>query len=833
VTPAALTITATPQTKVYGSTLVFGTGSTNFLSVGLQNGESLGSVTVSGLGGAAVSSIGTYIITPSAVTGGTANLSNYAVNYAEGHLTVTNAPLIVRALRQIRAYGTPIGFGPGWTNKFNADGLQNGDSVISVTLTNALESGTLAVGTYTNSIVANSAVGSNLTNYTITYVPNSLSVTQAPLTVTASAQSKTYGDKLVFSTGTNQFTAKGLQNGEFVGSVTLACSGGGTNVGVGQYPITVTNAVGGTFNITNYQVEYLDGLLTVTPAELGIVSDSKSQVYGDASPDFTGSVYGSKNGEEFILTHAPTATNNSPVGPYNIIPNVTGATVANYTIYKTNGVLTVTRAALTITADSKIRKYGADNSSFTGSQSGNKNGEVFTLSYTTRATAASPVGTYDIVPSAAGTTVDNYTVTPVSGALTITPADLLIAADNQTKFYGQTNVFGVGMTNKFTPTGLKNGEWIGSVTLTCTGGAPTNTVGTYPIEISGATGGTADLTNNYAVSYTNGVLTVKPALLTIKADNQSKEYGQVMTFMQSVTNNWTATGLVNGETIGAVTLTCYGGPATSGARDWAITPSGATNGTASLTNYAVAYAVGQLTVRPAPITISADSKGRIYGDSNPTFTGSVSATKNGDVLAVSCNNIATTSSPVGSYDIVPSLMGTYATNYTATAVKGTLTVSPAPLTITADNQSKPYGQTLLFGPGSTAFRTDGIKNGEIIGSVTLACAGGVATNSPGTYTISISNAIGGTANLANYTPTYLPGALTVELSRLQLSIRAAGTNLIVSGVGAAGLPYRVDISSDLAAWVPWSTNSTGPNGTFELIDPAAAKRFYRAIQVNP
>ncbi len=94
VNPAALSITASPQSKTYGTLLTFGSGSPLFTSSGLQNNDTLGTVTlaVSGNGGASNAPVGTYIITPSAVTGGTFTPANYNITYNTGTLTVTLPP---------------------------------------------------------------------------------------------------------------------------------------------------------------------------------------------------------------------------------------------------------------------------------------------------------------------------------------------------------------------------------------------------------------------------------------------------------------------------------------------------------------------------------------------------------------------------------------------------------------------------------------------------------------------------------------------------------------------------------------------------------------------
>jgi hypothetical protein len=85
-----LNITASDQNKPFSQTLLLGSGQTAFTAVGLVGGEVVGSVTLAADGGTgADDAIGTYVIIPSAATGGTFALGNYDVNYLPGVLTVT------------------------------------------------------------------------------------------------------------------------------------------------------------------------------------------------------------------------------------------------------------------------------------------------------------------------------------------------------------------------------------------------------------------------------------------------------------------------------------------------------------------------------------------------------------------------------------------------------------------------------------------------------------------------------------------------------------------------------------------------------------------------
>ena len=119
-----------------------------------------------------------------------------------------------------------------------------------------------------------------------------------------------------------------------------------------------------------------------------------------------------------------------------------------------------------------------------------------------------------------------------------------------------------------------------------------------------------------------------------------------------------------------------------------------------------------------------------------------------------------------SYAITPSGY-TNGLGYALSYSDGSLTVTPAPLSVTADNASKSYGQTPTL--AGTAFTSSGLQNGETIGSVTLASAGtsGIAAVSGSPYSITPSNATGGTFASGNYTITYNNGSLTVTPAPVQ------------------------------------------------------------------
>src|ERR1039458_6774759 len=89
-------------------------------------------------------------------------------------------------------------------------------------------------------------------------------------------------------------------------------------------------------------------------------------------------------------------------------------------------------------------------------------------------------------------------------------------------------------------------------------------------------------------------------------------------------------------------------------------------------------------------------------------------------------------------------------------------IDKAPRTVSANNQSKTYGQSFSF--TGTEFGASGLQNGETVTSATLASAGAAATAqvAGGPYAITPSAATSGTFTSSDYTISYVNGALTIN-----------------------------------------------------------------------
>src|SRR5207302_185557 len=209
------------------------------------------------------------------------------------------------------------------------------------------------------------------------YAVGHLTVTQAGLNITADNQTKVYGAALPALTA----SYSGFVNGDTVASLSTAptistAATAASHVAGSPYSISVSGAVD-----TDYNIGYVAGTLTVTPATLSITDVDKTKVYGAALPTLTVNYSGLVNGDTAAsLTTQPTisttATAASHVAgsPYSI--TASGAVDTDYSIAYVAGSLTVTPAGLTITADDKTKVYAAALPVLTVTYAGLVNGDT-------------------------------------------------------------------------------------------------------------------------------------------------------------------------------------------------------------------------------------------------------------------------------------------------------------------------------------------------------------------------------------------------------------------------------------------------------------------------
>ena len=269
-------------------------------------------------------------------------------------------------------------------------------------------------------------------------------------------------------------------------------------------------------------------------------------------------------------------------------------------------VIALGSSTISVTGSTSFNYNGSNQGPTTSSVTGSTGAVTYSYSgtgatsYSASATRPTNAGTYQVIATLAADSNYNGAVSSPF-AFTINKASLTITANNVNKTYGATLTGGSGST-AFTPSGLQNGQTIGTVTIAYgTGAAATAAVATYTGSVtpSAATGGTFTA-NNYDITYATGNIIVGKANLTITANDVNKTYGATLTGGAGSTA-FTSSALQNSETIGSVTI-AYGSGAASnaavGTYSNAVTPSAATGGTFNTNNYNINYATGDIIVNP-------------------------------------------------------------------------------------------------------------------------------------------------------------------------------------------------------------------------------------------
>lgn len=164
---------------------------------------------------------------------------------------------------------------------------------------------------------------------------------------------------------------------------------------------------------------------------LTITADDLSKTYGtDGTALLSVSTDGLRAGDTItnaldgtvlLDSDGADATANVPDGPY-AIETTANASDQGYAVETVDGLLTVTPAPLTVTANDASRPVGAPNPDFdaeiTGFVLGEDNSDLGgALTFFTSATEDSPDGLFPITPS--GLTAQNYAITFVDGTLTV------------------------------------------------------------------------------------------------------------------------------------------------------------------------------------------------------------------------------------------------------------------------------------------------------------------------------------------------------------------------------------------------------------------------------
>jgi len=672
-------------------------------------------------------------------------------------------------------------------------------------------------------------------------------VLDRPITITANDATKNYyGD--TYTLGATAFTVTSTssltpvmayQNGSYsvfeqVTSVGLNSAGVPATALVGEYSITTTNATGiNGFNPDYYDITYATaGTLTVNkrPITISVTpAITQSKEYGDSDPvggytyEITSaSPYNSLvNSDEFSGTLARESGEN--VDTYAIsqgtLSIVNGATdkYANYDVTFNGGTFNITRKAIAITVTpDQTKVYGTNDPTYAYTTDPVVSALPFTASFT-GALVREPgqvvgteysisQGTLELIDAnnlSGGSLEANYTVTFNESNFAITRKPITITVDaGIAKLYGDSDPNFTYTSSPVLASLPYSAAWTGSLDrLDEDQNVDVYTITQGSLELTDSNNGIASLAQNYDVTFNTDVLTINKRDIEITVDiDQSKVYAEsdpVFTYTSSIIPlyyNGEFTGTLARATGENVASNYEIGRGTLNVDD-------DYNATTSLdNNYNLTFTEADFEITKKPITITVNSgQQKVYGEDDPTFTYDSSVDPlpfagyfTGTLVRQAGNNVADNYAITrGSLQVVDNnLVTSLDDNYDLTFTGDNFEITLRPITLTANNRTKTYGDLLDLGNTQFGISGDGMAYSENISAVTLTSEGTPVAANAGTYAINTADAIGGNGYMvSNYDVTYSDaGTLTVNTRPLTLANFAAADkvydgNTTVIGTG--------------------------------------------------
>ena len=250
-----------------------------------------------------------------------------------------------------------------------------------------------------------------------------------------------------------------------------------------------------------------------------------------------------------------------------------------------------------------------------------------------------------------------------------------------------------------------------------------------------------------------------------------------------------------------------------------------------------------VTITPATVTITAQAQTKVYGDTDPALTYTSSGLISPDTLSGELERA--TGDDVGSYAITQGTL-TAGGNYTISYTGATFTIAPATVTVTAQAQTKVYGDTdpALTYTSSGLIAPDTLSGvleraaGEDVGSYaitqgtltasgnyTISYTGATFTITPATVTVTAEakTKVYGEADPAlTYTSSGLLGTDTLSGGLERASGNNVGSYAITQGTLTAGGNYTVSFTGAQFTITPATVTvkADGKTKVYGAADPA-------------
>ncbi|MDB4904983.1 MAG: C-terminal target protein, partial [Mucilaginibacter sp.] len=470
-------------------------------------------------------------------------VNGYSINgSASGNYTLTQptlltaninpATLTITANSVTKTYGTALTGGAG-SAAFTPTGLQNGETISSVTITygtGAATNASVALSPYNGSLTPSLATGGTFTasNYTISYVSGNIIVNKAPLTVTATGGNKIYDGttSALITLGDNRISGDVFTEA-YTTAIFTDNKNAGNNKPVSVSGISINGGVSGNYTLGNTTANTTASIsqkaLTVTAAGIDRAYDgttaatvnlSDNKISSDNILDaYTSASFADKN-----------AGNNKPVSVTGI--TISGTDAVNYSFNTAaSTTASITQAQLTITASGGTKVYDGKTTASAMTLGDNRvSGDVLTDAYTAAAFADKNVATGKTVTTSGitvtGTDAANYIYNATATSLAdITQAQLTITASGGTKVYGGKTTASAMTLGDNRVSGDALTDAYASADFSDKNAGTGKTVTTTGITITGADAGNY----SYNTSATS-LADITQALLTITASGGTKVY---------------------------------------------------------------------------------------------------------------------------------------------------------------------------------------------------------------------------------------------------------------------------------------------------------------------
>lgn len=580
----------------------------------------------------------------------------------------------------------------------------------------------------------------------------------------------------------------------------------GTDAGV--YPAEFADSTVGTVDATGKYIvtEANNGSLTISPIStvITITANSKTREYnGEALTDngctFTEGVLVDGDVLQAVVEGSQTDKGSSAnvVKSYKVVrgsDDVTG----NYKFTDSvDGTLTVTPRVVVIESEGGRRVYNGQpltNPNYKFTTGSFVDGEVSEVKTTGTITEVGSVDNTIVYTTTDKFDANNYDITLTPGKLEITPvtAEVVVTiTENRgsAKYDGtEKTVTGYDVTSISNPLyTTRDFTFSGDATIKGTD------AGTYDMNLApeNFTNINGNFKNVRFVIY-DGTLVISPRTLTITSGSDSKEYDG--TPLTSSEIKVTGDGFVDGE---GASYTFTGSQLDVGSSkntfDYRL------NDNTKAKNYEITKEYGDLTVTAVStqIVITANSKTEVYSgqavtDSGYTYTGKLA---DGDKLEVevvgSQTDRGSSDNVVKSYKVTRNGVDV-TNNYTfGASQKGTLTVTPRPVTLTSGGGEKEYDGNPLTNPTVTVGGSGFVAGEGATYNVTGSQTDKGSSKNWFTYTLTEGT------KADNYTITQEYGELVVTKNTSVINITAKSANKTYDG--QALTETRYDFTQNILA----------------------------------